>query len=76
MNNLKDKNTNYKKLPALTLILGCLGFVLSAILMVSGYKAANNPTELIKPIIINFIPFAISFILIKIGIKRMTEGKK
>jgi hypothetical protein len=65
-----------KKNPVLALILGLIGAVLTAVSIFITYSSSSNVSELMLPLLYNFIPFIISFVLIKAGIAGLLERKK
>jgi high-affinity K+ transport system ATPase subunit B len=65
-----------KKNPVLALVLGLIGAALTAISIFITYSSSSNVSELMIPLLYNFIPFIISFVLIKIGIAGLIERKK
>ncbi|MCM8709764.1 hypothetical protein M2651_01850 [Clostridium sp. SYSU_GA19001] len=63
------------KYPFINLLLGSVIFVFTGLSIMSSYKTAKGIKELFLPIVYNFIPFVISFILIKIGMKGLKYRK-
>ncbi len=64
------------KYPIVLVILGALGLVFTGISLIGLYKSTTKVSELAKPLMYNFIPFVISFLLFKIGIDELIKRKK
>jgi hypothetical protein len=60
---------NNKKLSMLLLVIGILGLVITGYFIINAYFKANNVGGLLKPVTIGFIPFFMSFVLLRLGIK-------
>ncbi|MCM0649820.1 hypothetical protein NBE98_15750 [Clostridium swellfunianum] len=65
-----------RKYPVILIVVGVLGLVFSAIFLIKSYRSTNKIEELIFPIMYNFIPFFVSFLLFKIGINEFANRKK
>jgi hypothetical protein len=65
-----------RKYPIILIILGSLGLVFSGLSLLNIYKGANKVGELVMPIIYNFIPFTVSFLLLRLGMKEFNKIKK
>jgi uncharacterized membrane protein len=84
---LKENETNKQseKLPdsaqakgttaILFIIIGIVGIIATAIVLIFRYKSSSNASELTMPILFGFLPFVVSFMLIKVGINKLL-GKK
>lgn len=66
----------FQKYPLVTLLLGTAVLAITVLSMISSYKSTNGIKELLIPIAYDFIPFVISFILIKIGFSSLLDRKK
>jgi Ni,Fe-hydrogenase I cytochrome b subunit len=63
---------NNKKLSMLLLVIGIIGLITTGYFIISAYFKASNVGGLLKPSTIGFIPFFISFVLLRMGIKRLS----
>lgn len=61
--------------PILLIIIGIIGIIGTGIVLILRYKSSNNTSELTMPILIGFLPFVVSFMLIKIGMNKLL-GKR
>ena len=61
--------------PILLIIIGIIGIIATGIVLILRYKSSNNTSELTMPILIGFLPFVVSFMLIKIGMNKLL-GKR
>lgn len=71
-----DETKKNKKYPVVFIIIGILGIAATIVLLIYSYKESKNTADLIRPALLGFLPFAISFMFIKIGIKGLTERIK
>lgn len=65
-----------REYPVLLIIVGIIGMIVTTIALILNYKGSQNVSELLLPIIYYFIPFVVSFSILKIGIKELLERKK
>ena len=62
-----------KKKAIIMIGVGIIGLIITSVLIINNYKEAASSNELLKSIIYNFVPFVISFVLFKLGIKGLTN---
>lgn len=72
MENLGDK---LKKYSLIMLLIGIVLLIFTAASIIVSYTQADEIQELVMPIIYNFVPFAISFVLLKISITSLKNKK-
>jgi hypothetical protein len=65
-----------RRYPVVLIVLGGLGLAFSGLSLVTAYKSSSKVSELILPLIYDFVPFFISFILVKIGINEIINRNK
>lgn len=65
-----------KKNAIFLLVIGILGIVITGYFVISTYFKAKNIGELLIPVSIGFIPFFISFVLLRLGIGKLLNKKK
>jgi multisubunit Na+/H+ antiporter MnhB subunit len=66
---------NNKKFAVLLLIIGLSGLIATGYFVMNAYFKSKNIGELLKPITIGFIPFFISFVVIRLSIGELTYKK-
>lgn len=66
---------NNKKVAILYLVIGLLGLGATGYFMINSYFNSKNIKELLTPVAIGFIPFFISFALLRLGIGKLTYKK-
>ena len=72
---LSNNNQVRGTYPILLITIGIIGIIGTATVLILRYKSSNNASDLTMPILIGFLPFVLSFMLIKIGINKLL-GKK
>lgn len=65
-----------RKYPVVLIIVGIIGMVVTTIALISNYKGSKSVSDLLLPITYGFIPFVVSFLIIKIGMKELLGLKK
>jgi uncharacterized protein YacL len=74
--NMDSKISRASKYPIVFVVIGALGLTLTGILMLRLYNNTSNVKELMMPLILYFIPFAVSFLLLRFGIQRLSNRKR
>lgn len=66
---------NNKRLAILVLFIGILGLIATGYFIISSYLKAKNIEALLIPVAIGFIPFFVSFVLLRLGINGLISNK-
>lgn len=67
---------NNKKSGILFLILGLIGLGITGYFMVNSYFNSKTIKELLIPVAIGFLPFFMSFALLRLGIGKLINKKQ
>lgn len=73
MNNETKKTKNFS---VILLVAGVAGIIITAVFLISSYRTSNSMQELMRPLICMFVPFVVSFALIKAGVNGLVNKKK
>jgi hypothetical protein len=65
-----------RKYPVALIIVGVIGFAFTGISLINVYKSSDKAQDIVLPLIYNFVPFVISFLLCRIGISELIKRTK
>lgn len=72
---MEDLEDRMKKYSLIMLIIGVILFIFTVVSIIVSYTQADEVQELVMPMIYNFVPFSIAFVLLKISISNLKNKK-
>lgn len=73
---MSDMKKGLEKYSAVLMLLGTIGLIYTGLSLIRIYNGNTRIQDMILPLIYNFIPFLISFLLLRVGMNMLIKRSK